>query len=479
AAVTGDDGPYSWMRAGQGWSVVCSLAFLVASYAAGVQLWGRRLAFCGCLAVWMVPRQVLYASDILSDDLHAAIWMSGFALAVYAWRRQSVAAFAGAGLLAGIAFWVRVEAVLLPAAVVSAMGTALLSQCLLPAGWIAGDRWAPRRWSVALGVFLLAWAVPFGSLVAVAGRLTPRDSGLIVMGVAPTVDERLGPKPGGVEATIAAPPTKEPPVETDAAVAAAALNSLTEDTSPRDEPEPTAAAPAVPPIDAPKLVDRPFVKMEGHELMGFGPTLARLFREVGQETRGWLLALALVGLAARFKPIHTVRGPHLLVVFAMLGCGAMLVLLQMRAGYLAGRYMTPLLPLLGVYAMTGAVAVLAWMERIPRLPWERDWTAERVRFVRRYRTVTLMAAVAVFLCVPSWFKPMHRHRQGHMECAAWLAEHAGPGDLVFDPQFVSGFFAGRPLWSPPGKLPRPLPIRYAVVDPTMVYRTDGRTHRAI
>ena len=88
--LTGMDGPYAWLRAGQLWSLACYLAFLGCAYVAGVGLWSPRTACLGCMALAIVPRQVCYSVDVLSDSLHAALWMACFACLVWTWRRPRV-----------------------------------------------------------------------------------------------------------------------------------------------------------------------------------------------------------------------------------------------------------------------------------------------------------------------------------------------------------------------------------------------------
>lgn len=452
--LTGQDGPRAWVRAALVWNLFSYLVFLSLAFLAGAQIWNPRLAFWGCLAIALVPRQVSYSVDVLSDNLHAALWMSSFFCLVLAWKSHKTWLFILAGLFAGLAYWTRIEAILLPCTFLAALGITL---------WYSPWRWSWRRSVAAFLAFFLPWGFLFGGYCWLRGNITPRDSGFAVLGTRTLGQQPLPITPG----TLPHP-----------------IQKIAGDDITRYQPQNPPPATADKNRDFTELTDkvdltpRVFVDMEGYDPAPLFVAIKVVFQEIGQETRGWLLVLALVASCVWHRPRAT-WPTALLALFAFLGCMAMVLLLKMRAGYLAGRYMTPVLPLLSIYAMTGAEFLLSFCHSEWRFPWETSWNSAKLHFRRATCMVGGLLILALALCVPGWLKPMHRHRFGHMLAAEWLVEYSSPQEAIFDPAKFSSFFAERPTWEPVEPLPRHWPVRFAVIDPSMVYRTEHHIHRAI
>lgn len=453
-SVTGSDDAYAWLYAGQLWSVVSYIGFLFASYAAGSQLWGRRLALLGCLAISLTPRQVSYSADLLSDSFHAAMWMTAFAFVVCAWRRQSGLVMALGAFFAAAAYWTRVEAVLLPLTV----GATAVTAQLLPA-W----RLPWRQWAKLLACFSLCYLPLAGAYSWTIGRISARSTAMVMLGV------QVNPAPMITELPADGDPDGEP----------GSANASSPPLSP--DPVPQAATPASLAEEALEdvdLVPHEYTHMVGYERAPWWLATFLLFKEIGQETRGWLLAFVALALVCRCRTKTAMPG-GLFVFFAVCGCAAMLIVLRMRAGYIAGRYMTPILPLLSIYAMTGIEAAVELLRRPPSFPWEATLSEAALSRLRQAFVVVTVWVVGLILCVPGWLKPLHRHRYGHMQAARWLREHTRPGDMVFDPSRASAFFAGRPQWLPNVSVPARLPFKFAVIDPSLVYRSEPLMHQAI
>lgn len=446
AYVTGRDGPFLWLYAGQGWSIACSLVFMAAAYSAGVGLWNAHIAWLGAAAISIVPRQVSYAADILSDNLFAALWMISFACLVWTWRRGGWLLPLIAGINAGLAYWTKVESILLPLTFIAALSATILIR-----------RWRQpwRQWAAAGVAFSAAFGLLFAAFIGVVGRFSPRQS---------------------AQAMVGGPTRPEPVVTLEHPLTRFAGQDVTRFQPRADVPSNESSRRS--PDSTVDLVSRAYVGQEGYTKPTLGQALVRLLFEICQETRGWLLALVLYAAVDRRRS-KVIWPAGLLPLFAVCGCGAMLILLQLKAGYIAGRYMTPVLPLLSMFAMTGAEALVTRVVGMPQLPWEASWSPKRVYRLRYALCVSLLAAVAAVLCVPAYFKPLHRYRWGHMQAARWLADHSRADDTVFDPNYFSAFFANRTAWSPSTELPDALPVRFAVVDVSMIYRTDNLTHLAI
>jgi hypothetical protein len=443
--ATSWEGPFLWIYAGQCWSICCSLVFLSLAYLAGVGIWNHRIALLGALAISVAPRQVNYAADVLSDSFFAALWMASFAAGVWAWRSGRAMLAVVAGVFAGLAYLTRIEAVLLP--------------MTFAAAWLAGaivPRWrlSWRRCLLMGSGFAAASAPTLLGYIALTGRISPRQS---------------------ANAIIGGPTRPEPVVTLDRPLVRFAGKDVTRFRATPTRPEANDSAT---PESNVRLVDRQFRGMEGYEKPTIGQALIRLFLEVSQETRGWLLALAAVALVDRRRTrCHWPTG--LLPVFAILGCGAMLLLLHIKAGFVAGRYMTPVLPLFAMFAMCGAESLVAraagLRDTIKTTSCHRMSNSQ----LRVAGTIGAIVITAMILCVPSCFAPLHRHRWGHMQAAQWLRENSRRDDLIFDPNYFSAFFADRTVWLPVGEPPAVLPVRYAVVDVAMIYRTDNTTHQTI
>lgn len=442
-----------WVTACQIWSTVCYLAFLTLAYAVGRGIWNDRIALLGCMALAFVPRQVFYSVDILSDSLHAALWMASLLCFLNGWRSRKIAWFASAGVLCGLAYWTRMEAVLLPMAFA---GSWLLALC-------SARTRLPIRFSsfatLAFVVGIMVIAVPY---VAITGKLSPRNSTRSILGES-TVGEPVVRQEESLVKTLAGQPLTRP-YDFKRSV---------------DENVARGLAPAEQDhIDKPNLISKRYGAADGYSDRTLPAAVTRFVYELSQETRGWILAMAVLTLFHFGRTRASMPGV-LVCVVAFCGCAGMLVVLQMKAGYMAGRYLTPVLPFVCMTAIAGVESLIALVDAMPRLMWERSWTPEALATRRRLTTCGILAATAFALCIPDCLRPLHPFRRGHMQAAAWIRQHTATDELIFDPSQFSGFFADRPIWKPSAESAERPPIRYAVIDPSVVYRTEFDIHRAI
>lgn len=439
----GIDGPNSWVLAGETVGIGGYLLFLLTAYALGVRLWGPSIAFWGCAIIALLPRQVSYTVDVLTDSLHAWMWMT----CLYwlsdlrrpaPWRRYALA-----GLFAGFAYWTRSEALLLP--IMACLG-GMIVQCI-PAWRIP---W--RSAGLCAAAFGLCWGLTAGSYAGIIGRLSPRNSASALTGQK-TVAETV----------IAAP------------VQLAVVGETV--VPPAAKPVTVAAPVAEPTVEPIQLSERQYVGDEAYEIRPFGKAVVAFVWEIGQETRVWMLPFVASGMLIFLSP-RAWSPAAVFVAIAWAGYAAILILLQMKCGYIAGRYLMPLMPSLGMLAALGISAAFRTVDATaPRI---RRLAADPALRVRRGRLVATTAIVLVALCtsVPAWFRSNHRHRQTYVQAAEWLKEHTAPGETVFDPIQLVSFFADRPNWRPthPNEA---IPVRYAIVDVERVYRTDLCSHGVI
>ena len=191
-----------------------------------------------------------------------------------------------------------------------------------------------------------------------------------------------------------------------------------------------------------------------------------------------MLPFVLWGLVAT-RRLFT-RPDYVFWVIAWLGYSAMLILLQMKCGYVAGRYLMPLIPSLGSLAAVGIGEFFRASVVAPRwLLTLLDKIGMSLRPKQRGRVALLaVLLVAIGTSMPAWFRSNHRHRQTYLQAAEWIKEHTQAGEAVFDPINLVSFYADRPNWRPTHP-EQPIPVRYAVVDVERVYRTDLCSHGVI
>ena len=129
------------------------------------------------------------------------------------------------------------------------------------------------------------------------------------------------------------------------------------------------------------------------------------------------------------------RRPEMLLPLLVAGMQALLVLaVAVRLGYAAQRHMLVILMCTvfwAVAAMTESARMLA------------------LRFAfgpgHAVRWGTALVLFACLICLPKTCQRLHSERLGHRAAGRWLADHAGPADLIVDPCSWTAFYAGRLL----------------------------------
>lgn len=451
----GVTGPMSWVVAGEVVGVVCYMMFLLASYAVGGKVWNRTIAFWGCAIVALLPRQVSYSVDVLTDSLHAWLWMTCLYFLMEVDRPNPGWRYALAGLFAGLAYWTRAEALLLP--ILAFSGGAVIQ--LVPQWRIP---W--RSAAVCALAFGVMWTSTAGTYIGTLGRLSKRNSAAALTGQSTTAEPIVAPSSGLT--TIGE--TVVPPVNATPTILASDVGS--------SKLERDAAINVA--DERVELPTRPYVGDEAYEIRPFSRAVVAYAYEIAQETRVWMLPFVFWGLVASRRKFT--QSFSIFWVIAWAGYSAMLILLQMKCGYIAGRYLMPLMPNLGMLAAAGigrfirlSVIAPTWLESAKS---SLRLTADPKR--RRSLAVAVVVIVAVATSVPAWFRSNHRHRQTYIEAAAWIKDHTQSGEAVFDPINLVSFYADRPNWRPTHP-DQPITVRFAVVDVERVYRTDLCSHGVI
>ncbi len=349
AKTLGIESPANRIRVAQLVTSASGLLLAFASYFACRRLWGGLAAWVATFSLVTLARPAQTFADVLSDAPHALFWTVSLLCALRGLERGRARWFALAGLASTLAYWVRVDAVALGAAVLGACGLLV----------------ARRRMPVGLALRSLA---AFGSVFAV---------GLAGFYLA---CHRLSTKPVALKILLG---------------------------------------------DAAQGVEWPFLAVS-EPLALWRPLLAigHYVNDLGQEVQFVHLATAGVSLLFWLRQKQW-RGLGHGAIFAAILFGtysALILAVNVRYGYLAGRYFLALVPLLAGFGAHGILRA----------------------FPRRSRSVALALVLASLAAsAPSVLKRrIHEPMHGKLEAGRWLAERIQPGDTVFDRYFFPSYLAG-------------------------------------
>lgn len=420
-----------WRRA-QAWSILCAAWFYWAAYAAGLRLFTPGIAWLGCSFVSLLPRQIRYSVDVLSDNLHAALWMTALALLVWSWDRQTRRAnvlIGVAGVVTALAYWTRFESLLLPSVFLFAM---LARQCFESACLPLGN------WSARVACYVLPISLAIGGYWHLRGDFAARQTVHAVIGSV-NREERAKSTPSAL----------------------AALNDFQ----------------MAPSIEEPRTPMDRWLTQSGQPttLLTLVVSFTRVLWELLQETRGWLGVLFVMGLAGVRQSARG-GGTGWLIAVVFIAYGVMLTIVRWKVGFLAGRYWMPVLPLLGMIAASAVIDV--WQRfRAKSVAGDRAGRSGITSTGLAWAWCASIAILAVGLSLPAWMEPLHAARSGHRQAARWLAEHLKPDESVFDPSWACGFFAERPLWHPiTSEIPE---CQYAVIEPAVAARPPAHLQKAL
>ncbi len=380
AKVLGVESPPARVRVAEGVSSLAGLCFALCAFGVVRRLWGDLPAWAGALCLVVLPRPAQTFADVLSDAPHALFWMASAGLVLRGIASRRARLFALAGVAGSMAYWMRVDAATLPAAV----GVAALVE--LARRRLGGGLTLP-----SVGSYLAGFAVGLALFVAVCGKLTPKPVAEdFILGL------EIHPAAGQLFLANAALPR-------------------------------SAAAPIL--------------------------SLWHLIKDLSQEvqfvhlvTAGAALALLICGRGKKAGATEGTTegrgtGPGgIFAVAAVLACAAVVIAVDLRYGYLSGRYFVPVLPFIIGFGMHGMVEL---SRRWP-VPAAGNW---------------LLAGVilASWACsVPSLVKGRPREQAyGQLEAGRWVAQHLEEGDTVYDPYFFPAYLAGLRGRTTPSAVPPP------------------------
>lgn len=157
------DHPIAWQYCGQFLALTGGVACCLLIYALTLRLFNdKRAALAAGLLAAAWPQGVALSADVLSDTTHLALYLAGFWAGWEAIRSGRLVQFFSCGLLAGIAYLVRQEALGLPVAVA----------CCVP--WPGPIR--PRRRVIGAAVMFLTFSAVAAPPSIATGRLMPNKN---------------------------------------------------------------------------------------------------------------------------------------------------------------------------------------------------------------------------------------------------------------------------------------------------------------
>lgn len=363
----------TWFFAARIIDSVIYLAFLFVAWHMGSALVGPVRAAAGCLLVALVPRQIEYSVDVLTDPLASLLLITSLALFVSAWRRDHPSLAALGGLAGALAYLTRPEGLLAPIVVTLAAATLDM---------IGATRRSARHSLALLCGFVVAWGAVATPYMVLIGGVSPKNSARAIIG------QQTAQEPG--------------------IKGAAAIESAHASTGILDETAPLGAAARV-------LFEL------AQETRGWLFVFA---------------VVSVAGLCASRRRLEVspdgVISATVSAWLAVTLC-VLLAALRMKAGYLSGRYLMPALPFVGMAAVLGMEIFVRMVARAPRFPWERTWASSILKRRRVAFAWGGVAALGLLLCAPAWLVPSHQSRAGFADASQWLKDNSRPGDRMLDP----------------------------------------------
>jgi hypothetical protein len=172
--VLGLESPREIVLVAQVASAACGLALIIIAFLTARRVVGALPATAGLAAFVLLPRPANHLSDVLSDPLHAALWMGAASLVISGIERARIRTFFIAGLVGGLAYWARMDALTLPASTAAAL--ALLVAIRSPA------RWPAARAARALGAHAVGFGMVLAAFVLVKGELSGEGAARAILG---------------------------------------------------------------------------------------------------------------------------------------------------------------------------------------------------------------------------------------------------------------------------------------------------------
>ena len=186
--VLGGDGPVDWQHAAQGASIVAAVLLVIPLYLVALEMFGASAAWLAVVLSFLVPLTGHVMADALSESLFLlfffwGVWTSLRFLkeGIFPWLPPTIG-------FAALAYWVRPEGLLLPAAMVATLA-------LIPL--MPSTRMLWPRWWAAVAFLVIGPTCLIAPIIATKGGLSTKPAVGRVLGTvsrsAPLAVERTRP----------------------------------------------------------------------------------------------------------------------------------------------------------------------------------------------------------------------------------------------------------------------------------------------
>jgi hypothetical protein len=174
--VLGGDRPTDWQRAAQGASIVAGVLLVIPLYLVALEMFGASTAWLAVVLSFLVPLTGHVMADALSESLFLLFFMFGvwtslrfLKVGTFLWLPPTI-------IFAALAFWVRPEGLLLPAAMVATLAVVPL---------LKSTRMIWPRWWAAVAFLVIGPACLIAPIVATKGGISTKPAVGRVLGTLP------------------------------------------------------------------------------------------------------------------------------------------------------------------------------------------------------------------------------------------------------------------------------------------------------
>ena len=194
--MLGGTSPEAWQVAGQTASVVAGVALVVPLYLIAGEMFGAAVAWLAVVLSFLVPTTSQVMADALSESWFLLFFSCGVWTAIRFLRQGKFAWLPLTVACAALAYWVRPEGVLLPAAMVATLA-------VIP--FLRSTRLVWPRWWAAVGFLVIGPALLAAPIIATKGGISTKPAVQRVLGIgsrsAPLAVERQRPLKAGQTTT--------------------------------------------------------------------------------------------------------------------------------------------------------------------------------------------------------------------------------------------------------------------------------------
>jgi hypothetical protein len=421
ALVLGES-PTSWRVAAQLVSALAAVVTLFPLFGFARALFGERPALLATLIYTLLPIPAAIGRDTLADSLALLLFMATLRLGEVALRTGRSSAWIGTGLVGGIGYLVRPEALVAPMAVGLTAVLPLVGSAVRTIFGRGHDRkmvrtadptvTAIRPWLVNLAGLGLSALVILGCYALVKGEVSEK---LAIRGAA-------GMGPSSPSRPIVASMPR-------------GLDDPRWDFSPKEENG---------------KVDPDFVRLKGSA----GKTASRLVLHWGEGLAGFAVPVFFVGLIGARTLDGSRVGRRLVAVYAVL-FSALVIRHATALGYLSGRH-----------ALTIVLATVPWVGAGTWI-WVRGFPHRYGLSPATTRRLSILGLAALITVgVTFQVRAMHPTRWGHWAAGQWLKEHTTPDQAVLDTRGWAAFVRG-------GRSYDYWHVRQALTDASLAYVVVG------